>query len=426
MSSAQQLLLTAIRSEVEHFTHLAMASAIVGDISRFIHRLQRERGASTIYLASRGQRFAERRTRYLADSREAEAIMRERLEALSAEARPQASPRLLHRIAALWFALDELPALRTAVEGFAIKPDAATQAFNQLISGLLAVVFDAADSSADPEITRTLVAIFHLMQGKELAGQERACGAYGFTQGHFDAAHRALLKRLIVDQQRCLDTFLEFAPSETQDEWHNALPAACYRDIEALRALAGRTDPAAPLSGERQNETRDVWYALTTQRIDALKTLEDGLTAQLTALCHRKIERAQASLEHARKTPRRTPNAPCEQLLGISDTQTPLGELTESMLTSNLGRSLVELTQAQASRLQNLSDELENTRKALRERKLVERAKGVIMAHQQMSEEQAYRFLRKTSMDQSRSMADMAQSILDLSTMLTPKGSGLT
>lgn len=40
------------------------------------------------------------------------------------------------------------------------------------------------------------------------------------------------------------------------------------------------------------------------------------------------------------------------------------------------------------------------------------------MAHQEMNEEEAYRFLRKTSMDQSKSMADMAQAILDLSAML--------
>ena len=96
----------------------------------------------------------------------------------------------------------------------------------------------------------------------------------------------------------------------------------------------------------------------------------------------------------------------------------PLGDLTANALTSPLGRSLIELTQAQASRLQGLSDELENTRKALRERKLIERAKGLIMAHQEMNEEEAYRFLRKTSMDQSKSMADMAQAILDLSAML--------
>ncbi|MDC6663084.1 nitrate- and nitrite sensing domain-containing protein, partial [Leclercia adecarboxylata] len=133
---------------------------------------------------SHGQRFKTRRDTYRQHSQQAETLMRQRLETLSHEARPQAAARLLRRIAAVWHALDELGTLRQAIDTFAISADAATQAFNQLISGLLAIVFEAADTSADPDITRALVAIFHLMQGKELAGQERACGAFGFTHGH--------------------------------------------------------------------------------------------------------------------------------------------------------------------------------------------------------------------------------------------------
>ena len=99
--------------------------------------------------------------------------MRQRLEALSQESWPQATARLLRRIAAVWLSLDELDVLRHAIETFNISPDAATQAFNHLISNLLAIVFEAADTAVDPDITRALLAIFHLMQGKELAGQER-------------------------------------------------------------------------------------------------------------------------------------------------------------------------------------------------------------------------------------------------------------
>lgn len=60
MSSAQQLLLTALRCDIDSLHHLATTSEIVGDISGFIHALQRERGASTIYLVSKGKRFATR------------------------------------------------------------------------------------------------------------------------------------------------------------------------------------------------------------------------------------------------------------------------------------------------------------------------------------------------------------------------------
>ena len=147
------------------------------------------------------------------------------------------------------------------------------------------------------------------------------------------------------------------------------------------------------------------------------------MITQLSVLCHRKIAQAEDGLEKAKAAPCRPTPAPCEHLLTLAGAQ-PLGDLTANALTSPLGRSLIELTQAQASRLQGLSDELENTRKALRERKLIERAKGLIMAHQEMSEEEAYRFLRKTSMDQSKSMADMAQAILDLSAMLKCKEDG--
>ncbi|TVP45335.1 MAG: ANTAR domain-containing protein [Halomonas sp.] len=421
MSSAQQLLLTAIRCDIDNLTHLATSADIVGDISRFIHMLQRERGASAIYLASQGQRFKTRSDTYRQHSQNAEALMRQRLEALSYEVRPQAAARLLRRIAAVWYALDELADLRHSIDTFTISADDATQAFNQLISGLLAIVFEAADTSADPDITRALVAIFHLMQGKELAGQERACGAFGFTHGHFDEAHRALLNQLVNDQHRCFDTFVEFATPEAQQAWQKelsprTLAGICHlRDVACQRTSAPHTGPDDTLG--------ETWYELTTLRIDTIKTVEDALIIQLSKLCHRKIAQAQDALEKAKAQPCGYAPAPCEQLLALNGPQ-PLGDLTASALTSPLGRSLIELTQAQAGRLQGLSDELENTRKALRERKLIERAKGLIMAHQDMSEEEAYRFLRKTSMDQSKSMADMSQAILDLSAMLKRKEKG--
>ncbi|MCA1773955.1 MAG: nitrate- and nitrite sensing domain-containing protein, partial [Halomonas sp.] len=123
MSSAQQLLLTAKRCDIDNLTHLATTCDIVGDISHFIHMLQRERGASTIFLVSQGSRFKERRATYRQHSQDAEALMRRRLEALSQEARPQAAARLLRRIATVWAALAELSALRHAIDTFAITPD---------------------------------------------------------------------------------------------------------------------------------------------------------------------------------------------------------------------------------------------------------------------------------------------------------------
>lgn len=48
----------------------------------------------------------------------------------------------------------------------------------------------------------------------------------------------------------------------------------------------------------------------------------------------------------------------------------------------------------------------------LEERKLVERAKGVLMKSRNMSEEEAYHFIRRESMDKRRSMKEIAGAIL--------------
>jgi response regulator NasT len=48
----------------------------------------------------------------------------------------------------------------------------------------------------------------------------------------------------------------------------------------------------------------------------------------------------------------------------------------------------------------------------LEARKLIERAKGLLMSHRNLSEEQAYTLLKKTSMNVRKPMADIAQAVI--------------
>lgn len=59
-----------------------------------------------------------------------------------------------------------------------------------------------------------------------------------------------------------------------------------------------------------------------------------------------------------------------------------------------------------------LQEEIERARQALEERKIVERAKGILMKHRALSEEEAYVLLRKTAMNENRRLADVAQSLI--------------
>lgn len=62
--------------------------------------------------------------------------------------------------------------------------------------------------------------------------------------------------------------------------------------------------------------------------------------------------------------------------------------------------------------------ELETTKAALAERKVIDRAKGLLMKARGLNEDEAYALLRKTAMDQSRKVADVARALVTAADLL--------
>src|SRR3981189_2439238 len=67
------------------------------------------------------------------------------------------------------------------------------------------------------------------------------------------------------------------------------------------------------------------------------------------------------------------------------------------------------------SRLQN---ELDRTRSALEERKVIDRAKGILMKLKGLTEDEAYVLMRSTAMREKKKIGEIAQSILTASELL--------
>jgi len=79
-----------------------------------------------------------------------------------------------------------------------------------------------------------------------------------------------------------------------------------------------------------------------------------------------------------------------------------------------LGVALVRFEHCQA-----LQQELALARTTLAERKLIERAKGVVMAQRGCSEAEAYRLLRKSAMDRNQKLAQVAEQVIAMAALLT-------
>lgn len=84
-------------------------------------------------------------------------------------------------------------------------------------------------------------------------------------------------------------------------------------------------------------------------------------------------------------------------------------------------KPVIDVAIAQFRSFQSLRDQLNTTRIQLEDRKLIEQAKGLLMAYQKVSEDEAHRLLTKLAMDNNQRLPDVAKTVL---ATLSPKGKG--
>jgi response regulator NasT len=81
-------------------------------------------------------------------------------------------------------------------------------------------------------------------------------------------------------------------------------------------------------------------------------------------------------------------------------------------------KSILDTAVSRYNAFSKMRDELERAKAALDERKLVERAKGILMQQRGMTEEAAYALLRRAAMNENRRISEVAQSVVTASRLL--------
>lgn len=88
-----------------------------------------------------------------------------------------------------------------------------------------------------------------------------------------------------------------------------------------------------------------------------------------------------------------------------------VGYLVKPFRESNLAPA-IQITLARFEEFQALQKEVENLTEALETRKVVDRAKGILMDTQGLTEHEAFRRIQKMSMNTRRAMKDIAEAII--------------
>jgi response regulator NasT len=73
----------------------------------------------------------------------------------------------------------------------------------------------------------------------------------------------------------------------------------------------------------------------------------------------------------------------------------------------------IELAVCRFQEIKQLDAEVTDLQEQLKARKLIEKAKGILMKNLKISEPEAFKWMQKTAMDKRRSMTDVAQLVMD-------------
>lgn len=255
--------------------NVAEISATSPVISGLVHELQRERGASAGFLGSNGGGNFQQ-------------MLNEQRAATDAALNRYRTITLLERLGGDFGAhvdaargrIGQLEALRARVRSFTVAPPEMAGYYSSLIADLLAVIEAMNGVADDGRIVRQIVAYSALLQGKERAGLERATGAAGFAAGAFTAENYRAFVRLEAAQ----DIFFSIFNRYGGDEQARLLARMAGSEASQAVSLARDVANAGAFGGSMAGVTGADWFARASERIDAMKAVEDEVAAELPRL----------------------------------------------------------------------------------------------------------------------------------------------
>ena len=244
-------------------------SFIVG-VSDLLHELQKERGASSVYLSSASSVFRDELTGIRALTDRARFHLDEINEAGDVRSGDQFPVALA--------LLAELDARRHGIDEATSSAASAIEFFNDLNQALLVSVGSLISHAPTTLIRTRLVGLLALMRAKELLGMERAVMARVIGEDRFDTTMNLWVVSLVSAQESLLRIFDESASEQlqaelTQIQAHPVVRRTTRMETEVLvNGVAG--------FGMDSRE----WFLAMTQRIDLLLGLEQQLHQELLDL----------------------------------------------------------------------------------------------------------------------------------------------
>ena len=247
---------------------IATAEAVATRTSALVHELQKERGMSAGYLASRGNRFRNELDTQRQQSDARMTAFQTQLATLDRHALSESARESLQLAEAQ---LARLKDIRTAVTDLRAAGPESFSFYSNTIERLLQMVAGAGALSSNDQVSKQLTAYTLFMNGKEQAGRERATINAALTANTaLDAALYQRLLTIVAAQKTFFDAYRLYAATADRNAFETLEAKPTSSETVAIRQ--GVIDRAG--SGNFGVDPAH-WFKTITARIDGMKEVED-------------------------------------------------------------------------------------------------------------------------------------------------------
>jgi len=238
-----------------------------------VHELQKERGASALFLSSGGKRF---RSELSSQRRTTQQMLNDYQQQVLVASDAVDSGQLQAQLNRLNSKLSRLDGIRQGASALSIPTAEAIGFYTALnaellkLNGLMSTLVD------DVPLSNRVSAYLNFLQSKERAGIERAVLSGVFANGQFTPASYQRFVTLLAEQNSYFKVYRSFVHDSLAQQVSSIVSGNAVSEVERIRQLA------LAQSAAQYPDAAD-WFRLSTERINKLKEAEDVLAEDVLA-----------------------------------------------------------------------------------------------------------------------------------------------
>jgi len=268
---------------------IEMLVRLVVKTGEVVHELQKERGISSGFVASKGKHFAVALTAQRQSTDNAREELEKIVKGLEAGRHTE-----LHELslAEALRKLHEIDSQRAAVNQLQVEAIRSTHGYNEIIASLLEIPMQLPKlGGSNPALTRSSLVYVALLFVKEYTGQERALLNNAFSSGFFnESLHHDFVANLAM-QLAYMRQFQAYASEGEKAFYGSRMQAPEVLEVERIKRYALARDNKSVA-----DQPPGPWFRAATIKIDRLHEVEKKLADELLAQAEQVRRNARAMM----------------------------------------------------------------------------------------------------------------------------------